>query len=108
MKLSSFCNKISLILQAIGCAVLYFFIEAISRHSFVEAWAFMTDKPLVFAYNAGFIFVTMLVVYLFRSECFCAVSSAAFGCFWGAVNGIILSARVTPFTGRIFTCLQTV
>ena len=27
MKLSKFCNKISLILQALWCAVLYFLIE---------------------------------------------------------------------------------
>lgn len=99
MKLSSFCNKISLILQAIGCAVLYFFIEAISRHSFVEAWTFMTDKPLVFAYNAGFIFVTMLVVYLFRSRVFLRCLIGGLWLLLGAVNGIILSARVTPFTG---------
>jgi len=99
MKLSSFCNKISLILQAVGCAVLYFFIEAISRHSFGEAWTFMTEKPLVFAYNAGFIFVTMLVVYLFRSRVFLRCLIGGLWLLLGAVNGIILSARVTPFTG---------
>ena len=99
MKLSSFCNKISLILQAVGCAVLYFFIEAISRHSFGEAWTFMTEKPLVFAYNAGFIFVTMLVVYLFRSRVFLRCLIGGLWLLLGAINGIILSARVTPFTG---------
>ena len=53
MKWCNFFNKISLILQALGCAVLYFVIEAICRHSFTEAWTYMTTKPLVFAYNAG-------------------------------------------------------
>ena len=66
MKWCNFFNKISLILQALGCAVLYFVIEAICRHSFTEAWTYMTTKPLVFAYNAAFIFTTMLIVYLFR------------------------------------------
>ena len=56
MKLSKFCNKISLILQALWCAVLYFLIEALCRHSVVEAWDYMTGKPLVFAYNTMFIF----------------------------------------------------
>ena len=51
MKLSKFCNKISLILQALWCAVLYFLIEALCRHSVVEAWDYMTGKPLVFAYK---------------------------------------------------------
>ena len=55
MKWCNFFNKISLILQALGCAVLYFVIEAICRHSFTEAWTYMTTKPLVFVYNAAFI-----------------------------------------------------
>lgn len=70
MKLSKFCNKISLILQALWCAVLYFLIEALCRHSVVEAWDYMTGKPLVFAYNTMFIFTTMLIVYLFHRRCF--------------------------------------
>ena len=74
MKWCNFFNKISLILQALGCAVLYFVIEAICRHSFTEAWTYMTTKPLVFAYNAAFI----------SSEReFSGVSLwAAYGCFW--------------------------
>ena len=43
------CNKISVPLQVFGCCVLYFFIEAISRHSLMKAWTFMTDRPLVFS-----------------------------------------------------------
>ena len=99
MKLYKICNRISLILQALGCAVLYFVIEAISRHSFVKAWVFMTEKPLVFAYNTFFIFTTMLIVYLFRRRCFWRVLIGTIWLFLGAVNGIILMTRVTPFTG---------
>ena len=66
MKLSKFCNKISLILQALWCAVLYFLIEALCRHSVADAWNYMTGKPLVFAYNTAFIFTTMLIVYPFQ------------------------------------------
>lgn len=99
MKLSNICNKISLILQALGCAVLYFVIEAISRHSFGEAWTYMVEKPLVFAYNTAFIFTTMLVVYLFRRRVFLRLLIGGAWLFLGAVNGIILSTRVTPFTG---------
>ncbi len=46
MKLSKFFNKISLILQALWSAVLYLLIEAICSHSFMEAWTYMTGKPL--------------------------------------------------------------
>ena len=83
MKLSKFCNKISLILQALWCAVLYFLIEALCRHSVVEAWDYMTGKPLVFAYNTMFIFTTMLIVYLFHRRCFWRVVVSVFWLFLG-------------------------
>ena len=98
MKLSKFCNKISLILQALWCAVLYFLIEALCRHSVVEAWDYMTGKPLVFAYNTMFIFTTMLIVYLFHRRCFWRVVVSVFWLFLGIVNCILLMNRVTPFT----------
>ena len=72
MKWYKICNKISLLLHALGSAAGYFLIEAISRHSFLEAWEYMTGRPLVFAYNAAFIFTTSLLVYLFRRRCFCS------------------------------------
>ncbi len=99
MKWCNFFNRISLILQALGCAVLYFVIEAICRHSFTEAWTYMTTKPLVFAYNAAFIFTTMLIVYLFRKRIFWRIFIGSFWLFLGIVNGVLLLNRVTPFTG---------
>ena len=99
MKWCNFFNKISLILQALGCAVLYFVIEAISRHSITEAWTYMTTKPLVFAYNAAFIFTTMLIVYLFRKRIFWRIFVGSLWLFLGIVNGVLLLNRVTPFTG---------
>lgn len=98
-KLCDFCNRISLILQALGCAVMYFIIEAMSRHSFAEAWHFMVNKPLVFAYNAGFIFTTMLISYLFRRRVFWRAFVSIFWLLLGITNGILLMNRVTPFTG---------
>ncbi len=98
-KLCNICNKISLILQALGCAVMYFLIEAMSRHSFVKAWDFMVQKPLVFAYNAQFIFTMMLIVYLFRRRVFWRSLISVFWILLGAINGILLMNRVTPFTG---------
>ena len=84
MKLSKFCNKISLILQALWCAVLYFLIEALCRHSVVEAWDYMTGKPLVFAYNTMFIFTTMLIVICF--------TGGAFGELWFPFSGCFLES----------------
>ena len=65
-----FLNRISLLLHALGSAVVYFLVEVISRHSFYETWNYMIEKPLVFAYNTAFIFTTSLIVYLFRRRCF--------------------------------------
>ena len=59
----------------------------------------MTGKPLVFAYNAGLIFVTSLIAYLFRRRTFWRVLIAIFWLLLGIINGIILANRVTPFTG---------
>ncbi len=94
-----FLNRISLLLHAAGSLVLYFLIEAVSRHSLVEAWEYMTGKPLVFLYNALLIFTTTTIVYLFRRRT--AVRILIFG-LWGIlglINGIVLANRVTPFTG---------
>ena len=99
MRLYKVCNKISLLLHALCSAAGYFLIEAISRHSFVEAWNYMTGKPLVFAYNVGLIFVTSLIAYLFRRRTFWRVLIAIFWLLLGIINGIILANRVTPFTG---------
>lgn len=94
-----FCNRISLLLQALGCCVLYFIIEAISRHSPVEAWVYMTGRPWVFLYNAFLIFTTSMIVYLFRRRTLVRLIVGAFWLILGIVNGVILANRVTPFTG---------
>ena len=94
MRLYKVCNKISLLLHALCSAAGYFLIEAISRHSFVEAWNYMTGKPLVFAYNAGLIFVTSLIAYLFRRRTFWRVLIAIFWLLLGIINGIILLCKI--------------
>lgn len=98
-KVSIICNRISLLLQALGCCVLYFIIETISRHSPMEAWAYMTERPWVFLYNAFLIFTTSMVVYLFRRRVLVRLIVSAFWLILGIINGVILANRVTPFTG---------
>ncbi len=99
MKWYKFLNRISLLLHALGSAAGYFLIETMSRHSFLAAWEYMTGRPLVFAYNAALIFTTSLVVYLFRRRCFFRVLAAIFWLTLGIINGVLLTTRVTPFTG---------
>ncbi|MGN0398757.1 MAG: LTA synthase family protein [Blautia sp.] len=77
----------------------YFLIEAISRHSVVEAYTFMTEKPLVFLYNSFLIFTTTLIVYLVRRRIFVRILLVIFWMGLGIINGVLLANRVTPFTG---------
>ena len=99
MKWYKVCNRISLLLHALCSALGYFLIEMISRRSFSAAWTYMTTKPLVFAYNAALIFTTSLIAYLFRRRCFWRVLISILWLLLGIINGVILSNRVTPFTG---------
>ena len=92
-------NRFSVPLQALWCCILYFVIEMISRRSFIGAWRYMTGSPLVFLYNALLIFTTMSVAFLFRRRVWVRVFVSGFWFVLGLANGIILSNRVTPFTG---------
>ena len=101
MKLYKICNKISLLLHVLASAAGYFVMEAICRHSFIEAWNYMTQRPLVFAYNAAFIFTSSLIVYLFHRRVFWRVLVTLFWLILAIINGVLLLNRVTPFTDRI-------
>ena len=92
-------NRFSLPLHALASIVGYFVIEAISRHSPREAFLYMTVRPAVFFYNAALIFTTTLIVYLFRRRVFLRVLLTIFWLVLGIINGVLLSQRVTPFTG---------
>lgn len=92
-------NRFSLVFHAAGSLVLNFLIEMISRHSFFEAWDYMTGRPLVFLYNALLIFMTSTIVYLFRRRTVMRCIVFGLWLFLGIVNGVLLANRVTPFTG---------
>lgn len=95
----NFIGICSLILHAAISTGVYFLIEAISRHSVLEAWDYMMDRPLVFAYNTGLIFTTSLIVFLFRRRNFFRFVIWIIWFILGCINGVLLSTRVTPFTG---------
>ena len=92
-------NMFSVPLQMLAVCIGYFFIEAISRHSLWKAVDFMKERPLVFLYNAFLIFTTTLIVYLFRRRVFWRTILFIFWMGLGIINGVLLSNRVTPFTG---------
>lgn len=95
----NFIGICSLFLHVIVSIVVYFLIEVISRHSIMEAYEYMMDRPLVFAYNAGLIFTTSLIVFLFRRRNFFRFVIWIVWFILGCINGVLLTTRVTPFTG---------
>lgn len=99
-KAVAFCNRFSVPVQFLGCCVLYFIMEMLSRHSFLQAWQFMTGRPLVFLYNALLIFTTTTVCYLFRRRTLVRFIVMIIWFLLGVTNSIILANRVTPFTGQ--------
>ncbi|MBR2527269.1 MAG: sulfatase-like hydrolase/transferase [Blautia sp.] len=99
MKVSRIFNRLSLLMHALLSISLYFVIEALSRHSVGLAWSFMMERPLVFLYNASYIFVTLLPVYLSRRRVFWRTVICIFWIILGLINCLLLANRVTPFTG---------
>ena len=93
-------NRLSLPLQFLLTCVINFLIETVSRLSFFEAWDYMTGTPLVFLYNAFMIFVTFMIVYLFRRRVFARILLSVFWVFLGTCNGYLLTKRVTPFNAQ--------
>lgn len=96
----AFMNRFSLISHALLACIINFVIEAISRHSVVAAWDYMTGTPLVFLYNAFMIFVTFSIVYLFKRRIFVRIIIGAIWVILGIANGYILLKRVTPFNAQ--------
>lgn len=95
-----FMNRFSLIFHALLACLINFAIEAISRHSLVQAWSYMTQTPLVFLYNAFMIFMTFTVVYLFRRRVFARIIIGVLWMILGICNGYMLMKRVTPFNAQ--------
>ena len=96
----AFMNRFSLIFHALLACIINFVIEAISSHSVVAAWDYMTGTPLVFLYNAFMIFVTFSIVYLFKRRIFVRMIIGAIWVILGIANGYILLKRVTPFNAQ--------
>ncbi|MBQ1493013.1 MAG: LTA synthase family protein, partial [Blautia sp.] len=85
--------------QALWCAFVYLVIEAMSRHSLRLAITYMVTKPWVFFFNTCIVFVTFLLVYLFRRRFFVRTLLTLLWLALGVINGVLLANRVTPFTG---------
>ena len=99
-EVSVWMNRFSLLLHALLSCLIYFVIEAISRHSVVKAWDYMLVSPWTFLFNAYMIFATFLLVYIVRRREFARIIIGVLWLILGIVNGYMLSVRVTPFNAQ--------
>ncbi len=91
-------NRYSLVFHYLLSCGICFFIEVISRHSFIGAFQFMFDRSLVFLYNSMIVFTSLHLVYFFRRRALMRTIICVAWLFLGTINGCILAKRVTPFT----------
>lgn len=93
-------NQCSILLHAIWAVMINFIIEAMSRHSVLEAWNYLCASTKAFYYNAFIIFITFSIVYLFKRRTFTRIIISTLWLTLGLVNGVMLSRRVTPFNAQ--------
>lgn len=93
-------NRFSLLLHFLWAFLLNFVMEAISRHSIGSAWEYFVKSPWTFLFNTYIIFITFLVVYLFKRRVFTRILLTVLWLAIGITNGYMLSVRVTPFNAQ--------
>ena len=91
-------NRYSLVFHYLLACLVCFFIEVISRHSFLDAFSFMFDRSLVFLYNSLIVFASLHLVYFFRRRALMRTLISVIWLFLGTINGCVLLKRVTPFS----------
>lgn len=92
-------NVQQVILHAVVSLIAEFLIEAFSRHGLSAACTFANQYTHAFLYNALLIFTTTLPVFLVRRRKLLLIFIVGIWLCGGIANGVILSGRVTPFTG---------
>ena len=82
--------KIPFVGYLLLACVLNFFLEVLSRHSFLKAFLFIGNSPLVFLYNAFIIFVTLSLVLFAKRKVFATVFVCAMWIISAFANWIVL------------------
>lgn len=90
--------KIPFIGYLLLACILNFVLEVLSRHSFVKAFIFIGESPLVYLYNAFIIFVTLSLVLFAKRKVFATVFVCAAWIISAFANWIVLCFRTTPFS----------
>lgn len=94
----------------IRCLIIAFFLEFLlevfGRRSFIKAYDFMLDSPIVFFYNINIIFFTLLFALLPKRRIFGVLVISMLWIIMGFVNFVVLGFRVTPFAAIDFLMVK--
>lgn len=88
--------------------LLNVFLETLSRHSLIKAFAFIAGSPMVFLYNAFIIFVTLSLVLFAKRKVFATIFVCAVWIVSAFANWIVLCFRTTPFSAVDILMLRNV
>lgn len=90
--------KVPFISYLLLACILNILLEVLSRHSFAKAFAFISESPTVFFYNAFIIFVTLSLVLFAKRRVFATIFVCAIWIISAFANFIVLCFRTTPFS----------
>lgn len=89
----------TLLLYVLLPFILNFILECFERKSFTGGFLHLTANPVAFLANTLIILLTLSVSLLFRRRIFVLSLLSCVWVIFGIANFILLSNRVTPFTG---------
>ncbi len=81
-------------------------IESLGRHSLKYGLLYLFDSPMVFLYNSFIIFASLFITYLFKRRLLLTLLISMVWTLLGIINGVVLTYRVTPFTGQDFKVIK--
>lgn len=77
--------------------IVVFIIEWMARHSFTATWDFVIDHTKAYLYNCFIVYVIYSITFLFSRRKFVRSLITILLLLLGAINGILLLSRVSPF-----------
>ena len=96
-KINHTMKKYAVILHIPLSLLMCFALEWMSRHSFMEAWLFVTERTGAFLYNSYLIFVAYSLTFLVKRRTFFRMLISGLFVTLGIINCVILFNRVSPF-----------
>lgn len=88
--------------------ILELVLEALSRHSLIEALLFVVKAPYAFAFCSLMMFATFSIALLTPIKAFLESLISVIWLIMGVANCVLLAKRVTPFTVNDLTLITSV